>query len=133
MVVEGLTEWRGFCALWRREVEESRWRQRPDGTVIWRLPDGHTYLTTPGSALLFPTLCTPTGHLPPPATTPEERCGERTAMMPRRTRTRAQDCAARVATERRHNREARLARKTLCRDYFALAPPPDDEDDPPPF
>ncbi len=32
------------------------WRdkQLPDGTVIWLLPDGHTYVTMPGSALLFP-------------------------------------------------------------------------------
>ena len=42
------------------------WRdkQLPDGTVIWLLPDGHTYVTTPGSALLFPSLCAPTGDLP---------------------------------------------------------------------
>ncbi|MGB9302481.1 MAG: HNH endonuclease signature motif containing protein, partial [Mycobacterium sp.] len=39
------------------------WRdkQLPDGTVIWDLPGGQTYVTTPGSALLFPALCTPTG------------------------------------------------------------------------
>ena len=30
--------------------------QLPDGTIIWGLPDGHTYVTTPGSALLFPSL-----------------------------------------------------------------------------
>ena len=31
-------------------------------------------------------------------------------MMPKRRRTRAQDRAYRVATERRHNRDARMAR-----------------------
>ncbi|MDO3636941.1 HNH endonuclease signature motif containing protein, partial [Mycolicibacterium arseniciresistens] len=35
-------------------------RQQCDGTVIWTSPAGHTYTTTPGSALLFPYLCTPT-------------------------------------------------------------------------
>ena len=64
------------------------WRdqQLPDGTVIWTLPDGHTYVTTPGSALLFPGLCAPTGDLPPRTTAGAERCGDRTAMMPLRTR-----------------------------------------------
>lgn len=109
------------------------WRdeQLPDGTVIWRLPDGHTYITTPGSALLFPTLCAPTGH-PPAPTAAAERCGQRTAMMPLRTTTRAQNRAHRIATERHHNRQARLTRTPETRDYFALAPPPDDGD-PPPF
>ncbi|WP_082946030.1 HNH endonuclease signature motif containing protein, partial [Mycobacterium sp. E1747] len=99
------------------------WRdeQLPDGTLIWRLPDGHTYVTTPGSALLFPSLCAPTGDIPAP--TPIERCGERTAMMPLRTRTRAQNRAQRITGERHRNRQARLAAQP--------APPgpapPDDE------
>jgi len=65
------------------------WRDKQvaDGTVIWALPDGHTYVTTPGSALLFPTLCPTTGDLPPPATPRPEPCGERSAMMPKRHRT----------------------------------------------
>ncbi|OBB89641.1 hypothetical protein A5781_00035 [Mycobacterium sp. 852002-30065_SCH5024008] len=85
------------------------WRdeQLPDGTLIWRLPDGHSYVSTPGSALLFPSLCAPTGDLPAPAAV--ERCGERTAMMPLRTRTRAHNRAQRVATERHHNRQTRRA------------------------
>ncbi len=41
-----------FCG-WRAQ-------QLPDGTVIWTLPGNQTYVTTPGSALLFPALCTPT-------------------------------------------------------------------------
>jgi hypothetical protein len=53
-------------------------------------------------------------------------------MMPKRRRTRTQDRAQRVATERRHNRDARLAR---------AAPPANHpwptthgfDEDPPPF
>ena len=104
--------------------------QLPDGTIIWRLPDGHTYVTTPGSALLFPGLGAPTGQLP--ALQPPERCGERTAMMPLRTRTRAQNRAHRVATERHHNRQTRLATPTRQPTQPGPAPPIDD-DDPPPF
>jgi len=101
--------------------------QLPDGTVIWRLPDGHTYVTAPGSALLFPGLCAPTGQLP--TVQPAERCGERTAMMPLRATTRAQNRAARVATERHHNRQTRLATQPA---QPGPAPPVID-DDPPPF
>ncbi len=110
------------------------WRdqQLPDGTVIWTLPDGHTYVTTPGSALLFPTLCAPTGNLPVGQTAGAERCGDRTAMMPLRTRTRAQNRAHRIATERRHNRIARQARPAECLTHLGPAPP-DTNDDPPPF
>ncbi|MEB4212399.1 HNH endonuclease signature motif containing protein, partial [Mycobacterium sp. 94-17] len=48
------------------------WRdqQLPDGTLIVTSPAGQTYVTTPGSALLFPGLCAPTGDLPPPAERP---------------------------------------------------------------
>lgn len=100
------------------------WRdqQLPDGTLIWRLPDGHTYVTTPDSALLFPGLCAPTGDAPAPVAV--ERCGERTAMMPRRRRTRAQNRARRVAAGRRHNRRARLA---------PGGPAPPEDEEPPPF
>ena len=78
-------------------------RQLPDGTVIWTLPGGHAFVTTPGSALLFPTLCVPTGDFPSPPAPSGERCGDRTAMMPLRTTTRAQNRAHRIATERRRN------------------------------
>ncbi|OBF60912.1 hypothetical protein A5756_03055 [Mycobacterium sp. 852002-53434_SCH5985345] len=104
------------------------WRdeQLPDGTLLWRLPDGHTYVTTPGSALLFPSLCAPTGDLPAPAAGPQ-RCGERTAMMPLRTRTRAHNRAQRIATERHHNRQTRLTTQAT---QTGPAPP---DDEPPPF
>ncbi|OBK51802.1 HNH endonuclease signature motif containing protein [Mycobacterium sp. 1081908.1] len=114
-----------FCG-WRDQ-------QLADGTVIWRLPDGHTYITTPGSALLFPSLCAPTVDLSVPDAPDTRRCGERTAKMPTRRRTRAHERAARIAAERHHNRQARLARKPLRRDYFALPPPTEADDEPPPF
>ena len=80
-------------------------RQLPDGTVIWTLPDGRTYVTTPGSALLFPSLMAPTGDLPEP---PKDRpvpttC--RAAMMPLRTSSRSRNRAHRIAAERARNRE----------------------------
>ena len=78
----------------------------PVGTVIWVLPDGHTYVTTPGSALLFPRLCAPTGESPVVPTN-EIRCGRREAMMPTRTRTRTQERVNRINAERRHNRRSR--------------------------
>jgi hypothetical protein len=111
------------------------WREQqlPDGTLILTSPAGHTYVTTPGSALLFPQLCAPTGAIPATeADPPRDNCADRTAMMPKRRRTRTQDRAQRVATERRHNRDARLAR---------AAPPANHpwptthgfDEDPPPF
>jgi hypothetical protein len=81
-------------------------RQLPDGTVIWTSPSGRTYVTTPGSALLFPGLCAPTADLPTPQAQ-SDRCNDRTLMMPRRRHTRAENRAKYIAAERRHNREAR--------------------------
>jgi hypothetical protein len=110
------------------------WRdqQLPDGTVIWTLPDGHTYITTPGSALLFPTLCAPTGDLPAVETARTDRCGDKTAMMPLRTTTRAQNRANYIAAERRQNHAARIPRRAESSSYVGPAPPATD-DDPPPF
>ena len=108
------------------------WRdeQLPDGTVIWRLPGGQRYITTPGSALLFPALMTPTpprhrfGH---PRTS--ESVGDRTAVMPKRRRTRAQNRAQAIATERARNRKDRRTRHSAI---FGT-PPADNDADPPPF
>ncbi len=111
------------------------WRdqQLPDGTLILTSPAGCTYVTTPGSALLFPSLCPSTGAIPAPeADPPLDYCGPRTAMMPTRRRTRAQNRAHRIATERRHNRDARMARQAQCVSTIGPAPP-DTDDDPPPF
>lgn len=102
-------------------------RQLADGTVIWNLPDGHTYVTTPGSALLFPSLCVPTGN-PTARTTSGGERGERSAMMPARRKSRAQNRAHRVAAERRHNRRLRVA--ALAESTGSSTPDPEE---PPPF
>jgi hypothetical protein len=106
------------------------WREKQlvDGTLILTSPSGDTYVTTPGSALLFPSLCRAVGGMPaaeagPP---PENYCADRSVMMPRRRRSRSQDRAYRVATERRRNHEARFA-------PAGPAPPDILLEDPPPF
>ena len=112
------------------------WRdqQLPDGTLILTSPFGHTYVTTPGSALLFPSLCHAVGGMPAPeAEPPQDYCGERTAMMPRRRRTRAQDRAQRIATERRQNHQARQARTTPPEPVTSARVTRNPDDDPPPF
>ena len=111
------------------------WRdqQLPDGTMIFTSPAGHTYVTTPGSALLFPSLCQSTGGLSSPEVAPSpDHCGERTAMMPRRRRTRDQNRAHRISTERRRNRDARGRRRAKSASFFGPTPPGTDHD-PPPF
>ncbi|WP_136624896.1 hypothetical protein [Mycobacterium attenuatum] len=76
---------------WREE-------QLPDGTLILTSPAGRAHVTTPGSALLFPSLCTPTtGELPEHTTPPPNHCTDKTAMMPIHGRTRAQERAQRIA------------------------------------
>jgi hypothetical protein len=69
--------------------------------------------------------------MPAPETDPPpDYCGQRTAMMPKRRRTRAQNRAQRIAAERRDNHQARQARKAARASYAGPAPP---DDDPPPF
>jgi hypothetical protein len=111
------------------------WRdqQLPDGTLILTSPAGHTYVTTPGSALLFPSLCRSVGGMPAPeADPPADYGGKRSAMMPKRRRTRAQNRATRIATERRQNHHARTSRTPEPASHIGPAPPQTD-DDPPPF
>ncbi len=108
-------------------------QQLPDGTVILTSPSGQTYVTTPGSSLLFPHLCVPTGDLPTPKRRDDDRCGDRTAMMPRRRRTRAQNRAARIATERSQNHKARQARHAAFDAIWFPKVAPGPDDDPPPF
>jgi Domain of unknown function (DUF222) len=97
-------------------------QQLPDGTIIWTSPSGQTYVTTPGSALLFPSLCTPTAVLDPIPDRP--RCASQSAMMPKRRHTRAQNRANYIAAERRHNRAARQPAERM---------PIVANDEPPPF
>ena len=113
------------------------WRdkQLPDGTVILTLPDGQTYVTTPGSALLFPSLYQSTGELPAPEeATGDDRCGERTSMMPKRRRTRSQNRSQRVAAERRQNHDARQSRRRASTVFYdGLLTPTEGDGEPPPF
>src|SRR5262249_43521675 len=58
------------------------WREKqlPDGTLIWTSPAGQTYVSTPGSALLFPSLCHAVGGMPAPDTDlPPDHSGARSA------------------------------------------------------
>ncbi|MGV0474027.1 HNH endonuclease signature motif containing protein [Mycobacterium kansasii] len=108
------------------------WREQqlPDGTLILTSPAGRTHVTTPGSALLFPNLCAPTGELPEHTQLPTDHCGERTAMMPKRRRTRAQERAQRITHERQRNRNART---TPPPDHTTRTGPAPPDDEPPPF
>jgi hypothetical protein len=110
------------------------WRDKQlrDGTVIWTAPSGDTYVTTPGSALLFASLCAPTGEISL-AEVLDDRCGERTAMMPRRQRTRAQNRAHFIAAERRQNQRAREAQRQERESIYFSSVPHAGDDDPPPF
>lgn len=85
------TFWTGWCD-----------EQHPDGTIVWTSPTGHTYTTRPGSRLLFPALCLPTGELPS-VVRQYRRSGNRGVMMPTRRRTRKQDRARRIDAERALN------------------------------
>jgi len=110
------------------------WRDRQlcDGTVIWTSPSADTYVTTPGSALLFASLCAPTGEISV-AKVLDDRCGERTAMMPRRQRTRAQNRAQLIAAERRQNQRAREAQRQERESIYFSSGAHAADDDPPPF
>ena len=80
-------------------------RQLPDGTVIWTSPTGHVYTTKPGSALLFPSLCRPTGELWPGDPPEPDSSDARDALMPRRRQTRAQNRIRAIAAERKLNED----------------------------
>ncbi|OBL08899.1 hypothetical protein A5646_11780 [Mycobacterium sp. 1245499.0] len=108
-------------------------KQLPDGTLILTSPAGRTYVTTPGSALLFPSLCRGVGAIPAAeADVAPDYCGDRTAMMPKRRRTRAQNRAQRVATERHHNRMARALEKP-SRTWASASTHAVGDGEPPPF
>jgi hypothetical protein len=79
------------------------------GTIVWTSPSGQKYLTRPGSRLLFPALCLPTGEIPTIPTTYRSP-GDRSIMMPTRRRTREQDRAHRIDAERALN-TARVAER----------------------
>lgn len=112
-----------------------RWtdRQLPDGTVIWRAPSEHIYVTAPGSALIFPHLCVPTGDVRP-VERRHEPDADRTLRVPQRRRTRAAAHARYVAAERSQNRRAREARRAARQArWVPQVSPAAIADDPPPF
>ena len=78
------------------------WREQQfgDGTIVWTSPSGRTYTTTPGGALFFPQLATPTGELTVTVRQPDSSDPGRTLLMPTRKRVRAAERAARIAWER---------------------------------
>jgi len=66
-------------------------KQLPHGTLILTSPAGRTHVTTPGSALLFPSLCHATGDFPAPhsgapAPKPRPPHSHRTPTQPNGTR-----------------------------------------------
>jgi hypothetical protein len=75
---------------------------KPDGTIHWTAPTGHTYNKAPGAAILFP-------HWNIQTPIPRKRAisllndTDRDTKMPVRQRTRAQDRAQRIKAERARN------------------------------
>ncbi|CAN7443815.1 HNH endonuclease signature motif containing protein [Mycolicibacterium frederiksbergense] len=75
---------------------------QPDGTTHWSAPTGHTYAKAPGASILFP-------HWNIRTPIPRKRAislindADRDTKMPVRQRTRAQDRAQRITTERARN------------------------------
>ncbi len=86
------TFWSGPCG-WHDQ-------QQPDGTIVWTAPDGQMHTTTPGSRLLFPTLCEPTAPVVCDAVPTANIEG---LTMPRRQCTRSQDRSRRINAERELN------------------------------
>ena len=95
----------GLLKTFWSDVTGWRDKQLPDGAVVWISPSGHTYRTVPGSKLLVPELCLPTGKLELPTSRVRE-CSDRGAMMPRRKRTRAADRHRRIMAERNVNQRS---------------------------
>ncbi|WNG82637.1 DUF222 domain-containing protein [Mycobacterium sp. ITM-2016-00316] len=75
---------------------------KPDGSIHWSAPTGHSYQKAPGAAILFP-------HWNIDTPIPRKRAisliddTDRDTKMPIRQRTRAQDRAQRINTERARN------------------------------
>jgi hypothetical protein len=105
------------------------WRdqQLPDGTIAWTSPTGQKYTTRPGSRLLFPTLCLPTGELSSAPTQSASTAALRGLMMPTRRSTRAQDRARRIDAERAlnaaHLADAAQATRVACVTESSEPPP----------
>ncbi|MHA0285912.1 DUF222 domain-containing protein [Mycobacterium sp. C3-094] len=110
-------------------------RQTPDGRLHLISPTGHTYTTTPLSALLFPSWNTRT-EPPPTPTTAQRPTPGRHLKMPTRHRSRTQNHTAYI------RRERALNHRELTRQHGETGPPqqnrttyrtPPTGADPPPF
>ncbi|MCV7043997.1 DUF222 domain-containing protein, partial [Mycobacterium frederiksbergense] len=86
-------------------------QQHPDGTITITAPNGRTYTTKPDGALFFPQFAVRTAELGPITMPPPSPHREFAA--PKRSRSRAQNRAYRIARERALNRA----------DYEANPPP----------
>ncbi|MEH3141766.1 MAG: DUF222 domain-containing protein [Mycobacterium kyogaense] len=111
-------------------------RQTPDGRLHLISPTGHTYTTTPLSALLFPSWNTRTEPPPNHTTTTQRPTPGRHLKMPTRSRSRTQNRAAYIRRERELNhRERALEHVGIERpqqDWCDYSAPPAGSD-PPPF
>ncbi|CAN7574090.1 HNH endonuclease signature motif containing protein [Mycolicibacterium frederiksbergense] len=93
---------------------------QPDGTIRWSAPTGHSYQKSPGASILFP-------HWNIQTPIPRKRAislindADRDTKMPVRQRTRAQDRAQRINTERARNQLQRALERAAS------------DSDPPPF
>jgi hypothetical protein len=77
--------------------------QLPNGDIYWTAPTGHSYLTEPRSRTLLPHANFTTSTTPFIHPNTRRRAATPTTPMPTRQRTRANDRAQRITTEREHN------------------------------
>ncbi|WNG81212.1 DUF222 domain-containing protein [Mycobacterium sp. ITM-2016-00316] len=99
---------------------------KPDGRIQWSAPTGHSYQKAPGAAILFPhwNIDTPIPRKRAISLiddTDRDTTAPRRKAMPTRQRTRAQDRAQRINTERARNQLERALERA------------DNDSDPPPF
>ncbi len=99
--------------------------QRPDGEIVLTAPTGHQYATDSHGGTLFPTLARATGTASGRA--PTMSSANRGAMMPRRRRTRGQDRAARIRSERQRRLDINAELERQHRAWLVAI------DEPPPF
>lgn len=107
-------------------VGPSGWadQQLPDGTIVFTAPTGHIYSTESHGGLLFSALAVPTAPLA--ASLPAETSPDRTAMMPRRRKTREEDRRDRINRERRQRLEIDAEQERQHQAWLAATyePPP---------
>ena len=95
---------KGYCR--KHHLVKTFWpgftdRQKPDGTIEFTTPTGHTYTTRPLSVLLFPRADASTATLPEPSGPPPPQADGQ--MMPKRATTRTQQRTYRINAQRKRN------------------------------